>query len=175
MHQALASAAVFFSDTFSPYAAGQINLTSATWPVGGVTIATGRQVLIFAGESTASPNHQIFRTALGTIAKFCFADDESSTSVLDFGGLTSAINVQIGGRIEFRGIAIRQPAPQRWAIINDTYLVNTAFAALPSINTAPNATVSNYAQACETCVAQNLLPTVYHTGARMPVHVGGVQ
>lgn len=30
---------------------GQINLTSATWPVGGVTIATGRQVAVFAGGS----------------------------------------------------------------------------------------------------------------------------
>ena len=74
----------------------------------------------------------------------CYADDER-TSAIDFGGLESAISVQNGGRIEFRGLTLRHPAPQRWSVINDTYLINTAFAALPSINTAPNATVSMFA------------------------------
>lgn len=74
--------------------------------------------------------------------QYCYcADDESSGAGIDFGGVESAINVQSGGRIEFRGLALRHPAPQRWTVINDTYLVNTAFAALPSINTAPNARV----------------------------------
>lgn len=72
----------------------------------------------------------------------CHVDDDSTISAIDFGGLESAINVQSGGRIEFRGVSLRQPAPQRWSVINDTYLINTGFAALPSINTAPNATVS---------------------------------
>lgn len=69
------------------------------------------------------------------------AGDDSLSSAIDFGGIESAINVQNGARIEFRGLALRHPAPQRWTTINDTYLVNTAFAALPSINAAPNATV----------------------------------
>lgn len=53
----------------------------------------------------------------------------------------SAIKVQNGAWLEFSGLELRNPAPARWTSINDTYIVNTAFAALPSINTEPNATV----------------------------------
>ncbi|KAL3133428.1 hypothetical protein ABBQ38_007295 [Trebouxia sp. C0009 RCD-2024] len=95
---------------------GQINLTSDTWPAGGVTIPSGRHVTVFAANETTG-------------------------NAIDFGGIASAISVQTGARLEFRGLFLTHPAPQRWAVINDTYLINTAFAALPSINAAPNATV----------------------------------
>ncbi len=45
--------------------------------------------------------------------------------------------------MKFSGLALRNPAPARWTTINDTYIVNTALAALPSIDTEPNATVSD--------------------------------
>lgn len=72
----------------------------------------------------------------------CGAEDSSSNSAIDFGGIVSAIKVQNGGWLEFSGLALRNPAPAHWTSINDTYIVNTAFASLPSINTEPNATVS---------------------------------
>jgi len=72
------------------------------------------------------------------------ADDDDAVSAIDFGGIVSAISVQNGGWLEFSGLALRNPAPAHWASINDTYIVNTAFAALPSINTEPNATVRTY-------------------------------
>ena len=83
----------------------------------------------------------MYHSANGTV----LADEESPGAVIDFGGIESAINVQSGGRIEFSGLSLMHPAPQLWTVINDTYLINTAFAALPSINAAPNATVRRFA------------------------------
>lgn len=71
------------------------------------------------------------------------ADNNTGSAVIDFGGITSAIRVQDGGYLEFRGLALTGPAPAHWDSINDTYIINTAFAALPSISTEPNATVSS--------------------------------
>ncbi|KAL0035971.1 hypothetical protein WJX77_009876 [Trebouxia sp. C0004] len=95
---------------------GNITLTAATWPSAGVTITAGRHVTVFG-------------------------DDDTAVSAIDFAGIVSAINVQNGGWLEFSGLTLRNPAPADWTSINDTYIVNTAFAALPSINTEPNATV----------------------------------
>ncbi|KAA6425511.1 MAG: kinase [Trebouxia sp. A1-2] len=95
---------------------GDIALNAATWPSAGVTIIAGRHVTVL-GEADAA------------------------VSAIDFGGIVSAIKVQNGAWLEFSGLELRNPAPARWTSINDTYIVNTAFAALPSINTEPNATV----------------------------------
>ena len=53
-------------------------------------------------------------------------------NAIDFGGMELAISVQKWGT--FRGLSLRHPAPQLWAVITDTYLVSSAFAALPSLN-----------------------------------------
>lgn len=140
--------------------AGQINLTSETWPAGGVTIPTGRHVTVFAGMSTADIKQTwVHHHAYAECGCMTCAANETTGNAIDFGGIASAISVQTGARIEFRGLSLSHPAPQRWAVINDTYLINTAFAALPSINAAPNATVSRFAACLD-------LPCLYTMVAR---------
>ncbi|KAL0043223.1 hypothetical protein WJX82_007959 [Trebouxia sp. C0006] len=95
---------------------GDIKLTPATWPPDGVTVPAGRRVTVIKGDNFGG-------------------------SAIDFGGIASAIKVQNGGWLKLSGLALRNPAPARWTTINDTYIVNTALAALPSIDIEPNATV----------------------------------
>ena len=71
------------------------------------------------------------------------AEYDMGGAAIDFGGVASAIKVQNGGSLEFDSITLSNPANPRWTNINDTYLVNIAFAALRSIDTEPNATVSS--------------------------------
>lgn len=107
------------------------------------------------------------------------AANETTGNAIDFGGIASAISVQTGARLEFRGLFLTHPAPQRWAVINDTYLINTAFAALPSINAAPNATVSRFAVCLRslallyTMVTWHIADDILQQGRFC--HAGGVQ
>lgn len=51
------------------------------------------------------------------------------------------MKVRNGGFLAFIGIDLVGPAYKQWTATNDTYLVDAAFASLPSIQTEPNATV----------------------------------
>lgn len=70
------------------------------------------------------------------------AENNASDVTLDFGGLAGAVKVRNGGFLAFVNLVLVGQAYQQWTASNDTYLVDSAFASLPSIETEPNATVS---------------------------------
>ena len=51
------------------------------------------------------------------------------------------MKVRNGGFLAFINLDLVGPAFKQWTASNDTYLVDAAFASLPSIQTEPNATV----------------------------------
>lgn len=117
-----------------------MTIDPAQWPVAGAVIEAGRSLTIFPREFSG--------TMLGPQPDYCsltaslFAENNAAVVAINFGGLAGAIKVRNGGFLAFVNISLLGPAYTPWTASNDTYLVDAAFASLPSIETEPNATVS---------------------------------
>lgn len=115
------------------------------WPTTGAIVAAGRSILIYPRELHSDLEQS---ACCSHCLAHCFACAENNATgvTLNFGGLAGAIKVRNGGFLAFLNLGLAGPAHREWTSSNDTYLVDAAFASLPSIETEPNATVSSKSQ-----------------------------